>query len=119
MGLNGLPASDPLVVPAPPEPGTAQDFVVRVTRQPYDDYFHLEFTRAGRQVSEELDTEATKRFFLDRFVKSLSREQELAREENLDKYLAECWNFYETKITIPADVYREPSLPFPQFQPKV
>lgn len=118
MGLNGQLDSD-LVVPPPPEPGTVQDFVVEVTRIPNDDYFTLKFTRAGREVSEELDTEETKKFFLDRYTKPLSRAMELAREEAVQKAMDECWNFYQTKIRIPGELYREPALPFPQFQPKV
>lgn len=112
------PAASELVVPPPPEPGTPVDFVVHVTRIPYDDYFNLTFTVNGREVSEELETPETEKFFLDRMIHA-SREQYLAREEALGKLLAEAWNFGKTVITIPADVYREPSLPFPQFQPKV
>lgn len=120
MGQSQTSVSEPpLVVPPPPEQGTQQDFVVFVFRQPYDDYFLLKFTKQGREVSEELEPDATRKFFMDRFIEPLSKEQRLAREEALEKALDECWNFQQTKITIPADVYREPPLPFPQYQPKV
>lgn len=113
------PSTSELVVPPPPEPGTPQDFVVQVYRAPFDSYFQLKYVKQGREVSEELEPDETRKFFLDRFTKALSKEQEKAREEGLEKALDECWNFQHTEITIPADVYREPSLPFPQYQPKV
>ena len=116
---QGIPSDAPLVVPPPPAPGQSQDFVVYLTHVPWDDYFQLKMFRKGREVTEELDVEETRKFFKERFTKAASREQELAREEALERALDECWNFSQTKITIPAGVYNEPALPFPQFQPKV
>jgi hypothetical protein len=113
------PSTSDLVVPPPPETGTGQPFRVYVFRQPWDDYFLLKFTKQGREVSEELEPDETRKFFLDRFTKPLSKKQLAEREEALDKALDECWNFAHTVITIPADLYQEPALPFPQFQPKV
>lgn len=112
------PASD-LVVPAPPEQVSPQDFVVRLTRVYQGDFFTLHFVRSGREISEELDPDATRKFFMERFTKARSIEQHKAREEGLEKALDETWNFYQSIVTIPADVYCEPSLPFAQFQPKV
>jgi hypothetical protein len=95
------------------------DLRVHVTRIPFDDFFHLTFVRDGREVSEELEAEDTRKWFKERFTKPPSRETELAREEAIEKALDETWNFYEAWITIPGDVYMEPVKPFPQFQPQV
>ena len=108
-----------LVVPPPPEPGTQQDFVVHLMRAPFSDFFLLKMFRSGREITEELEVEDMRKFFNDRFTKPASVEQGKARDEALEKAYDEAWNFGETKITIPADVYREPTLPFPAFQPKV
>ena len=92
---------------------------VYVTRTPYDDFFHLRFFKEGREVTEELEPDETRKWFKDRFAKPLSREMELAREEAIDKALDECWNFGQTWITIPGEVYVEPAKPFPKFQPQI
>jgi len=89
-----------------------------VTRQPGDDYFNVVYVKDGRETSEELESTETSKWFMERFVKG-TREQFLAREEAIQKALDECWNFYETWINIPADVYCEPVKRWPQYQPQV
>jgi len=95
------------------------DIRVHLTRQPYDDYFQLNYIKDGRKISEELDTEETKRWFKDHMAKCVSRELELKREEALDKAMDECWNFGTCVVTIPGDIWQEPAKPFPQYQPQV
>lgn len=97
----------------------APDLRVYVTRIPFDDFFHLKFVRDGREVSEELEAEDTRKWFKERFTEPPSRETELAREEAIEKALDEAWNFYATVITIPGGLYMEPVKPFPKFQPQV
>lgn len=95
------------------------DLRVHLTRVPYDEYFHLDYVKDGRKISEELDTEETKKWFKDHMVKCPTRELELRREEALGKAMDETWNFYEGWVTIPGDVYCDPVKPFPQYQPQV
>jgi hypothetical protein len=98
---------------------TTPDLRVHVTRIPFDDFFHLKYVKDGRETSEELDADETRKWFKERFKKPPSRETELAREEAIDKALDECWNFYETWITVPGDIYQDPVRPYPQYQPQV
>lgn len=86
------------------------DMVVLVTRQPYDDYFHLAYEKDGRKVTEELMPDETRQWFKDHGITD---------KIGLEKSLDECWNFYETRIRIPGNVYKEPQKPFPAFQPQV
>ena len=95
------------------------DVRVHVTRIPYDDYFQLSYQINGRQMSEELDPDETRKWFTDRFSVPKSVEHGKQRDEMLGKALDECWNFYETWITIPGDVYVEPAKPFPHYQPQI
>ena len=97
----------------------APDLVVHITRQFWDDYFKLEFTIDGRPVSEELLPDETRQWFKDHMARPISRELGLARDEALNRQLDEAWNFNETYVRIPGDVYREPIKPFPAFQPQV
>ena len=96
-----------------------QGLRVHVTRIPFDDNFTLSFFKEGREVTEELDVEETRAWFKAHFAKAQSREQDLQRDEALQKALDEAWNFYETWINIPPDVYTEPVQRFPQYQPQV
>jgi len=112
-----------------PVPGTSDlgissqiqrpDLRIHLTRIPFDDFFHLEYVIDGRKVSEELEADETRKWFKDHMAKPKSREHELQRQEAIEKALDETWNFYDGKITIPADLYCEPVKPFPQFQPQV
>lgn len=112
-----------------PAPGTSdlgissqivpQDVRIHLTRIPFDDFFHLEYVKDGRKISEELEADDTRKWFKDHQTKPLSKEHEKQREEALEKVLDECWNFYDTWVTIPAELWQDPVRPFPQFQPQV
>ena len=115
MVPNTLPVSD-LAIPSVIEPPAIR---VRITRIPFDDYFHLKYVKDGRETSEELLGEETLKWFTDHMHKPASREAGLVREEAIEKALDESWNFYHGCITIPGDVYEDPIKPFPQYQPKV
>lgn len=115
-----------MALPAPgtsdlgiPSAITPQPLRVHITRIPGDDYFTLAFVKEGRDVTEELEADEARAWFKAHFNKPKSFEQEKMREEDVDKALDECWNFYECWFTIPADVYFEPVKRFPQFQPQV
>ena len=111
-----LIAHSDLAIPSEIQP---PDLRVLVTRIPFDDFFHLKYVKDGRETSEELEADDTRKWFKDRYRKPASREQELAREEAIDKALDEAWNFYIARINIPGDLYQEPAKPFPHYQPQV
>ena len=53
---------------------TTPDLRVHVTRIPFDDFFHLKYVKDGRETSEELDADETRKWFKERFKKPPSRE---------------------------------------------
>jgi hypothetical protein len=83
---------------------------VYLTRVPFDDFFQLRYFKDGRETSEELEADDTRKWF---------KEHGITDDEGLERALDECWNFGQTVINIPADVYKEPMRKFPQFQPQV
>lgn len=84
-----------------------QEVRVRLTRQPFMDEFTIHLPNGH---TEELDPDETRQWFYDHGVSKKS-------SEALEKLLDECWNFYESAVTI--ESYREPVKPFPGYQPQV
>jgi len=111
-----VPGTSDLAIPSVIEKPPVR---IEMTRIPFDDYFTLKYFKEGREVTEELDAEETRKWFKERFKKAASFKQEKDWEEDLEKALDECWNFYHAIFNIPADVYVEPVRRFPQFQPQV
>lgn len=92
--------------PIPAPSGTSlQPMRVRITREPFGDYFTLHLD--NRPNAEELDPEETRKWF----------KEHGADMEKLETVLDECWNFYEAVCTISS--YKEPKLAHPDFQPNV
>lgn len=100
-------SSEPPVAVPPPLP---PDVRVELSRIPYGDYFTLTVTKDGRVSSEELEPDEARAWFKARGIRD---------DEALEKALDETWNFYQAVVTIAGDVYREPTRPFPKFQPQV
>lgn len=78
-----------------------QEVRVKVTREPFGDYFMLHLENGH---TEELEPDATRKWF---------KEHGITDMEGLEKSLDECWNFYETVIWI--DNFKVPQAVFPKY----
>lgn len=96
------------VSPDPSVPGTP--IKIRITRQPYDDYFVLHFSRRGKDQSEELEPDDARKWFKDHGVKN---------SEAVERALDDAWNFYESIVNISATTWKEPVLPNQAYLPNI